>query len=60
VRRGDLRRVLPGWCLPPHTVWALFPGRRLLPAKVRAFVDMLAGALPALAGTGTDARPATS
>ena len=46
VKRGELRRVLPGWCLPPHTVWALFPGRRLQPAKVRAFVDMLVGALP--------------
>ena len=58
VRRGDLRRVLPGWCLPPHTVWALFAGRRLLPAKVRAFVDMLTGALPALAATGNDAPSA--
>ncbi len=46
VKRGDLRRVLPGWCLPPHTVWALFPGRRLMPAKVRAFLDMLVAALP--------------
>ena len=46
VRRGELRRILPGWCLPPHTVWALFPGRRLMPTKVRAFLDMLATALP--------------
>lgn len=46
VKRGDLRRVLPAWCLPPHTVWALFPGRRLLPGKVRAFLDMLVAALP--------------
>jgi DNA-binding transcriptional LysR family regulator len=57
VKRGDLRRVLPGWCLPPHTVWALFPGRRLMPAKVRAFVDMLVGALP---GTVPPADPAAS
>ena len=48
VRRGELRRVLPAWCLPSHTVWALFAGRRLMPAKVRAFLDMLTAALASL------------
>ena len=48
VRRGELRRVLPAWSLPPHTIWALFPGRRLMPAKVRAFLDMLAAAFASL------------
>ena len=46
VRRGELRRVLAAWSLPSHTAWALFPGRPLVPAKVRAFVDMLAATLP--------------
>lgn len=41
VRAGRLRRVLPGWCLPRNTAWAVTPGRRLLPAKTRAFIDML-------------------
>lgn len=45
VRRGALRRVLPDWCLPAVTAWAVFPGRRLMPAKSRAFLDMLAAAL---------------
>ena len=31
VRRGELRRVLPDWCMPSHTAWAVFPGRRLMP-----------------------------
>jgi DNA-binding transcriptional LysR family regulator len=45
VRRGELRRVLPDWCMPAHTAWAVFPGRRLMPAKTRAFIDMLEAAL---------------
>jgi DNA-binding transcriptional LysR family regulator len=51
VRRGELRRVLPDWCMPAHTAWAVFPGRRLMPAKTRAFIDMLETAL-----AGADAR----
>ena len=45
VRSGALRRVLPEWCLPTNTAWAVFPGRRLMPAKTRAFIDMLEQAL---------------
>jgi DNA-binding transcriptional LysR family regulator len=45
VRQGLLRRVLPAWSLPTHTAWAVFPGRRLMPAKTRAFLDMLLIAL---------------
>lgn len=45
VRRGELRRVLPHWCLPAQTAWAVFPGRRLMPAKTRAFIDMVQTAL---------------
>ncbi|MGZ9042796.1 MAG: LysR family transcriptional regulator [Telluria sp.] len=39
--RGELVRVLPGWRLPVATGWAVFPGRRLMPAKTRAFLDMM-------------------
>lgn len=42
---GRLERVLPDWQLPATPVWAVFPGRRLLPAKTRAFIDMLVAAL---------------
>ena len=49
VRRGRLRRVLPAWCLPSPVAWAVFPGRQLMPAKTRVFIDML---LVALGGAG--------
>ncbi|MGZ8287554.1 MAG: LysR family transcriptional regulator [Telluria sp.] len=39
--RGELVRVLPDWRLPVATGWAVFPGRRLMPAKTRAFLDMM-------------------
>jgi DNA-binding transcriptional LysR family regulator len=45
VRQGRLVRVLPEWCLPSQTVSAVFPGRKLMPAKTRAFIDMLQAAL---------------
>jgi DNA-binding transcriptional LysR family regulator len=45
VRRGLLRRVLPDWCPPSHTAWAVFPGRKLMPAKTRVFIDMLQASL---------------
>jgi DNA-binding transcriptional LysR family regulator len=41
VRKGELVRVLPDWELPAATGWAVFPGRRLMPAKTRVFLDML-------------------
>ena len=45
VRRGALRRVLPSWCLPSTTAWAVFPERKLMPVKTRVFIDMLQTAL---------------
>ncbi|KQV37857.1 LysR family transcriptional regulator [Massilia sp. Root335] len=41
VNRGELVRVLPEWEMPVATGWAVFPGRRLMPAKTRAFLDMM-------------------
>ena len=41
LARGELQRVLPDWCLPDAECWAVFPGRRLMPAKTRVFIDML-------------------
>jgi DNA-binding transcriptional LysR family regulator len=41
VEKGELVRVLPEWDLPTVTGWAVFPGRRLMPAKTRAFLDMM-------------------
>lgn len=46
LRSGELIRVLPDWNLPSPTAWAVFPGRRLMPARTRAFLEMLLAALP--------------
>src|SRR5438105_20976 len=42
LQRGELVQVLPDWHLPSVTAWAVFPGRRLMPARTRVFLDMLA------------------
>ncbi|MCD6707967.1 MAG: LysR family transcriptional regulator [Thiobacillus sp.] len=47
VGKGLLHRVLPGWSLPREMVSAVFPGRKLMPVKTRAFLDMLQAALGA-------------
>jgi len=41
VRSGELAPVLADWSLPPIPAWAVFPGRRLMPARTRAFLDAL-------------------
>lgn len=56
LNRGALRRVLPEWSLPANTAWAVFPGRHLMPAKTRAFIDMLLSALRGVDG-GSDPSP---
>jgi DNA-binding transcriptional LysR family regulator len=45
VKTGQLRRVLPDWSLPQDDAWAVVAGRRLLPSKTRAFIEMLQAAL---------------
>jgi len=41
VNAGQLVRVLPEWEAKPAPLWAVFPGRRLMPARTRAFIDAL-------------------
>ncbi len=41
LESGELIQVLPDWRVTPIDLWAVFPGRRLMPAKTRAFVDLL-------------------
>lgn len=38
---SPLVRLVPEWQLPPVTAWAVFPERRLMPAKTRAFMELL-------------------
>jgi DNA-binding transcriptional LysR family regulator len=42
LREGRLQRVLPGHTLPESSIYAVMPARRLVPARVRVFVDYLA------------------
>jgi DNA-binding transcriptional LysR family regulator len=39
VLKKRLVRVLPEWCFPSVTAWAVMPMRRFLPAKTRAFLE---------------------
>lgn len=41
VRSGELVPVLEDWHLPASPAWAVFPGRRLMPARTRVFLDAL-------------------
>ena len=41
LRSGQLVPVLTDWSLPTVDAWAVFPGRRLMPARTRVFLDAL-------------------
>ena len=41
LQRGELVQVLSDWHTPPAPAWAVFPGRRLMPARTRVFLDAL-------------------
>jgi DNA-binding transcriptional LysR family regulator len=41
IREGKLVQLLPDWQCEPLRIYALLPGRRLIPAKVREFLDRL-------------------
>ncbi|NYT23907.1 LysR family transcriptional regulator [Alcaligenaceae bacterium] len=41
VEQGAIERILPEWSLPPTIVWCVTPGRRLLPQRTIAFVELL-------------------
>jgi len=41
VQQGRLVTLLPAWRCAPLRIYALLPGRRLMPAKVREFMDAL-------------------
>jgi len=41
IQQGALVELLPGWSGESYPLYALYPSRRLLPAKVRAFIDFI-------------------
>lgn len=45
VSDGRLCRVLPEWQMQPVPAWAVFPERRLMPAKTRVLLDALSEAM---------------
>ncbi|HOI51305.1 MAG TPA: LysR substrate-binding domain-containing protein [Azonexus sp.] len=45
VERGLLQRILPDWSLPSVTLWCVPPGRRLIPSRTTAFIELLRAAL---------------
>jgi DNA-binding transcriptional LysR family regulator len=45
LRSGALVPVLPDWQPPSTDAWAVFPGRRLMPARTRVFLETLQQAL---------------
>jgi DNA-binding transcriptional LysR family regulator len=42
VRDGRLQELLTDYVCAPLRIYALLPGRRLMPPKVRIFLDLLA------------------
>lgn len=42
VQDGQLEILLEDYALPPADIYAVYPQKRNLPAKVRVFVDFLA------------------
>jgi DNA-binding transcriptional LysR family regulator len=56
VRTGELVPVLAEWSLPDVTAWAVFPGRRLMPARTRVLLDTMAHAFSGPACKRADAE----
>ncbi|QDQ88166.1 LysR family transcriptional regulator [Alcaligenaceae bacterium SJ-26] len=58
LAQGTLQRILPDWETTPSQTWLVMPGRRLVPAGVRVFIEALQAAVPdaaashALPGSG--------
>jgi DNA-binding transcriptional LysR family regulator len=62
LAEGRLERVLPAWAAAEQGIFAIYPGNRFIPAKVRAFVEFVETRLRAAAIAGPKARassPAT-
>jgi DNA-binding transcriptional LysR family regulator len=43
ILSGDLVRLLPEYEFPKQTFYAVFPERKFLPSKIRAFIDFIQG-----------------
>lgn len=41
IQAGTLQQILPGWRPPENAIYAVYPSRRYLSAKVRVFLEFL-------------------
>jgi DNA-binding transcriptional LysR family regulator len=57
LRDGRLVQILPEWRSAPAPVCALFPTNRLVPTRVRLFLDAMAERLRPFAQTGSPGEP---
>ncbi|MEP7044112.1 MAG: LysR family transcriptional regulator [Dokdonella sp.] len=62
ITQGRLRHLLPAWAAADQGIFAIYPGNRFIPAKVRAFVDFVEASLRRLAPIpiATQRSPAAS
>jgi DNA-binding transcriptional LysR family regulator len=54
VEQGAIQRILPEWSLRPTTVWCVTPGRRLLPQRTLAFIDLFRTILNDVSPSGVE------
>ncbi|MBN3776125.1 LysR family transcriptional regulator [Burkholderia sp. Ac-20345] len=52
LRAGTLEPVLTDWCDETFPLYVYYPSRNHVPAKVRAFIDFVAGMMPGLQSKG--------
>ncbi|XHS79962.1 LysR family transcriptional regulator [Burkholderiaceae bacterium UC74_6] len=60
VASGELAPVLPGWSQPPIDCWAVFPERKLMPLKTRAFIEAMGAVLARCESTLLDKKSSSS
>lgn len=57
LERGALVRVLPGYELDKHALYAIFPGDSHMPARIRVLIDYLVDSLKTLPGNAAYGLP---
>ena len=50
MAEGRLVRVLPEWCATPLPISLVYPSRRLQPARLRAFQQVMREVIPTMRG----------
>ncbi|PIM50525.1 LysR family transcriptional regulator [Roseateles chitinivorans] len=57
LAQGRLVRLLPDWCATPLPISLVYPSRRLQPARLRAFQQVMREVIPTLPGMRELRRP---